>query len=91
MCYTVFVDEEQNFFFIKKKNHFNSDLNGSANILRKAFPDAFKYCQPDFTNVEIIRNIEQYHILRNQDMQCEGRYCISKARARRMKKVLPLG
>ena len=25
----------------------NSDLNGSANILRKAFPDAFKYCQPD--------------------------------------------
>lgn len=69
----------------------NSDLNGSANILRKAFPDAFKNCQPDFEHVEIIRNIEQYHILRNQDMQCKTGTCISKSRARRMKKVLPLG
>ena len=69
----------------------NSDLNGSANILRKAFPDAFKCCQPDFEHVEIIRNVEQYHILRNQDMQCKSGTCISKSRARRMKKVLPLG
>lgn len=69
----------------------NSDLNGSANILRKAFPDAFNPCQPDFENVEIIRNIERYDILKNQDMQCKGRPCISKARARRIKKVLPLG
>ena len=70
----------------------NSDLNGSANILRKAFPDAFNPCQPDFENVEIIRNIERYDILKNQDMQCKkGRPCISKARASRMKKVLPLG
>lgn len=69
----------------------NSDLNGSANILRKAFQDAFKYCQPDFTNVEIIRSVELYDILRNQDIQCKSSTCISKSRARRIKKVLPLG
>lgn len=27
----------------------------------------------------------------NQDMQCKTGTCISKSRARRMKKVLPLG
>ena len=32
----------------------NSDLNGSANILRKAYHDAFKGCGLDFTLVKVI-------------------------------------
>ena len=34
----------------------NADLNGSANILRKEFPDAFASHQPDFGNVIVIRH-----------------------------------
>ena len=33
----------------------NADLNGSANILRKAFPDAFRE-DPDFNNIWVIRH-----------------------------------
>ena len=33
----------------------NADLNGSANILRKAFPNAFKK-DPDFNNIQVIRH-----------------------------------
>ena len=33
----------------------NADLNGSANILRKAFSDAFKR-DPDFNNIRVIRH-----------------------------------
>ena len=33
----------------------NADLNGSANILRKAFPNAFKK-DPDFNNIRVIRH-----------------------------------
>lgn len=37
----------------------NSDLNGSANILRKAFPDAFASGElPDFTKTVVIRHPE---------------------------------
>ena len=43
----------------KNKQLINADLNGSANIARKAFPDIFdrEGCQPpDFFRVEIIRH-----------------------------------
>ena len=33
----------------------NADLNGSANILRKAFPDVFRE-DPDFNNIWVIRH-----------------------------------
>ena len=33
----------------------NADLNGSANILRKAFPNAFKK-DSDFNNIRVIRH-----------------------------------
>ena len=33
----------------------NADLNGSANILRKAFPHAFRE-DPDFNNIWVIRH-----------------------------------
>lgn len=39
----------------KSGTYINADLNGSANILRKAFPDAFK-SDPDFSNICIIRH-----------------------------------
>ena len=37
----------------------NADLNGSANIIRKCFPDAFtKGTMPDFRNIQTIRHPE---------------------------------
>ena len=38
----------------------NADLNGSANILRKAFPDAFsENNMPDFTEIVVIKHPDE--------------------------------
>ncbi|MCI6515206.1 MAG: transposase, partial [Erysipelotrichaceae bacterium] len=37
------------------EREINADLNGSANILRKAFPDAFRE-DPDFNNIWVVRH-----------------------------------
>lgn len=37
----------------------NADLNGSANILRKAFPEAFAGTSVDFTSVHVIHHPDQ--------------------------------
>jgi hypothetical protein len=44
------------FFQNESKEHIriNADLNGSANILRKYYPDAFKDHAPDFRNIVVI-------------------------------------
>lgn len=39
----------------KNGTGINADLNGSANILRKKYSDAFS-CNPDFYNVRYIRH-----------------------------------
>lgn len=48
----------------------NADLNGGANILRKAFPDAFfKGVEPDFSKVVIIRHPDAERIKGNSEVQ----------------------
>ena len=66
----------------------NSDLNGSANILRKAFPEAFKHgVMPDFTNVVIIKNPERVSVIRNQEKQMSNKaQQPSKSKLARLKK-----
>ena len=50
----------------------NSDLNGSANILRKAFPDAFDEKQElDFANVMIVRHPDAMKIQALKERQTE--------------------
>ena len=39
----------------KDGTEINADLNGSANILRKKYRNAFN-CDPDFCNVRYIRH-----------------------------------
>ena len=66
----------------------NSDLNGSANILRKAFPDAFKV-MPDFNRVTIIRNPQSEFIIVNQMKQAGSvRPAMSKSKLNRMSRKL---
>lgn len=62
----------------------NADLNGSANILRKAFPDAFDgKPAPDFQSVVIIRHpdLEKAAVLRQR--QLANKKPASKAKLRR--------
>ena len=68
----------------------NSDLNGSANILRKAFPRAFEGgTMPDFSNTVIIRNPDAEFIVANRMKQGEGTHpFISKSKARRLNRKL---
>lgn len=48
----------------------NSDLNGSANILRKAFPDAFhRGSTPNFQNVIVIKHPDAEAIKENRRQQ----------------------
>ena len=50
----------------------NADLNGAANILRKAFPEAFNTgIAPDFQNIRVIRHAEyeQRQINRTKQLQ----------------------
>ena len=51
----------------KNGERINSDLNGSANILRKAFPDGFSgRSVPDFKNIVVIKHPDE--MLKNQKM-----------------------
>jgi hypothetical protein len=64
----------------------NSDLNGSANILRKAFPDAFEDgIVPDFKPPIIIRHPDMIVDAINRAVQKAGEHITSKAKLRRMK------
>ena len=66
----------------------NSDLNGSANILRKAFPNAFDAAaRPAFDNVVIIRNPELESVVSNQEKQASlVRPLFSKSKKERLLK-----
>ena len=70
----------------------NADLNGSANILRKAFPDAFlKGSMPDFTDVVIVKDSDREFIAANQREQAEkrqGHHALSHAKASRLRRKL---
>ena len=68
----------------------NSDLNGSANILRKAFPHAFESHMPDFENVLIFKNVDKEFIAWNQREQLSKKK-LSNSKLKRIKKVIPLG
>lgn len=63
----------------------NADLNGSANILRKEFPDAFISHQPDFNNVVIIRHPDLENVKRNREKQLAKPKSISKSKIKRLK------
>ena len=63
----------------------NSDLNGSANILRKAFPYAFDEMPvPDFTKVEVIVHPDRELVLANRGKQMSGKKVISHAKRKRL-------
>lgn len=66
----------------------NSDLNGSANILRKAFPNAFvNGMKPDFNVVTIIKNVDLEFVIANQRVQVSKvRPIMSKSKRRRLEK-----
>lgn len=65
----------------------NSDLNGSANILRKVFPDAFRNGQtPDFNNLIIIRHPDEEKAASNRRRQKEAYKGMSKSRQKRLKR-----
>ena len=73
----------------------NADLNGSANIGRKAFPDMFDKHEPDFNNVIVIRHPDLENMFKNKKKQSdanqgkkEEEHHISKSKARRDKKKL---
>lgn len=69
----------------------NADLNGSANILRKAFPDAFKTgMMPDFNCCLIIRNPEDEDIIANRQKQMAHPRptVISHSKAKRLSKQI---
>ena len=67
----------------------NSDLNGSANILRKAFPDAFPNgTLPDFGRPAIIRYTDMIVDAINRVVQLSKEHVVSKAKLRRSKKRL---
>ncbi len=63
----------------------NADLNGSANILRKEFSDAFASHQPDFRNVIIIRHPDLESTKHNREKQLVEPKSISKSRIKRLK------
>ena len=63
----------------------NADLNGSANILRKEFPDAFLAHPPKFKEVVIIRHPDLGKDKLNHKKQTEKPKEISKAKAKRLK------
>ena len=73
-------------YLTKDGTIINSDLNGSANILRKAFPDAFEDgIVPDFKPPIIIRHPDMIVDAINRAVQKAGEHITSKAKLRRMK------
>lgn len=53
----------------KNETIINSDLNGSANILRKAYPNAFKDAMPNFEQVQIIKHPDIEKVQANKKTQ----------------------
>lgn len=64
----------------------NSDLNGSANILRKAYPNAFIDAMPDFEKVQIIRHPDIEKIQANRQIQISKNTDPSHAKTKRQHK-----
>lgn len=62
----------------------NADINGSANILRKAFPDAFAYGMPDLTKTEIIRHPDLESCRQNRRNQTAAAKPVSHAKQKRI-------
>lgn len=66
-------------------SEINADLNGSANILRKAFPDAFKeQSVPDFQSVVIVQHPDYEKVVALRNKQFAMKKTISKAKLRRL-------
>ena len=63
----------------------NADLNGSANILRKALPDAFQDKKmPDFSDVAIIRHPDLETKNRNRQQQISNTTVPSRSKQKRI-------
>ena len=63
----------------------NSDLNGSVNIGRKAFPKMHSSIDSDaFSNVKLIRYPDYEAMLSNKNRQLAANGSISKAKQRRL-------
>ena len=65
----------------------NSDLNGSANILRKALPEAFNgRSLPDFNSVEIIRHPDllKAAAVRKSQLAANASRPVSRSRQKRL-------
>ena len=66
----------------------NSDLNGSANIGRKAFPELFS-CEgfePDFSRITIIKHPDYESVKEILEHQLTQPHVVSKSKMRRMAK-----
>ena len=71
----------------KEGKFINSDLNGAANILRKAIPDAFQ-TEPDFTKVCVVRHPdhEKAAALKERQLKKHVPGTISHAKAKRLRR-----
>ena len=73
-------------YVAKDGSVINSDLNGSANIMRKAFPDAFKKVRPDFNNVTVIRHPDLKNREENRKKQLARNTGPSKSKQKRQRR-----
>ena len=73
-------------YVAKDGSVINSDLNGSANIMRKAFPDAFKKVHPDFNNVTVIRHPDLKNREENHNKQLARNTGTSKSKQKRQRR-----
>lgn len=62
----------------------NADLNASANILRKAFPDAFNDCGVDFSSVVVILHPDYEKAIKLREQQFTNKKPTSKTKLRRL-------
>lgn len=70
-------------YVAKNGTIINSDLNGSANIMRKAFPDAFIKVRPDLNSVVIIRHPDLEKRAANRSKQLQLGTGISHSKQKR--------
>ncbi|MCD8027542.1 MAG: hypothetical protein LUF02_02540, partial [Erysipelotrichaceae bacterium] len=71
----------------------NSDLNGSANIRRKAIPDMFTMegaVSPDFNNVKVYKHPDEYYEKENREKQqkMQTGKSISKRKQKRLQRKM---
>lgn len=74
--------KKQRFYKASDGTVINADLNGSANIIRKAIPNAFDKCQPDFENVLIYNHPDELYVERNKSLQWETRLSDSPSKSK---------